>query len=64
MASDIGIINGALSKLGEVPILAVTDNTEPGRLANRTYNDIRDALLREFPWNFAIKRASLAADLV
>ena len=63
MASTIGIINGALSKLGEVPILAITDNTEPGRLANRTYNDIRDALLREFPWHFAVKRASLAAEV-
>jgi len=64
MAADIDIINAALSKLGEQAILAVTDASAPGRLANRTYADIRDALLREFPWNFATKRASLAADPV
>jgi len=56
------VINAALSKLGEQAILAVTDPSPPGRLANRTYADIRDALLREFPWNFATKRASLAAE--
>ena len=64
MAADIDIINAGLSKLGEQAILAVTDPSPPGRLANRTYADIRDALLREFPWNFATKRASLAADPV
>ncbi len=62
MAASIDIINAALSKLGEVAILAVTDPSPAGRLANRTYGDIRDALLREFSWNFAVKRASLAAD--
>ena len=62
MASDIDIINGGLSKLGEHPIVAIDDPSPAGRLANRTYADIRDALLREFPWNFATKRASLAAE--
>ncbi len=62
MAADIDIINAALSKLGEQAILAVSDPSPPGRLANRTYADIRDALLRESPWNFAMTRASLAAD--
>jgi hypothetical protein len=61
MASDIDVINGALSKLGAQPVLAVTDPSPEGRLANRTYDDIRDSLLREFDWNFATKRASLAA---
>ena len=62
MAADIDVINAALSKLGEQALLAITDVSPAGRLANRTYADLRDALLREFPWNFAIKRASLAAD--
>ena len=61
MAADIDIINSALSKLGEQPILALTDPSEPARLANRTYDNIRDAMLREFPWNFATRRAALAA---
>jgi len=63
MASEVEIINGALSKLGEQPILAITDPSPAGRLANRTYADIRDAMLREYPWNFAVKRASLAAEV-
>lgn len=61
MASDIDVINGALAKLGEDTILAVTDSSPAARLASRTYGDIRDALLREFPWNFATRRASLAS---
>ncbi len=64
MAASIDIINAALSKLGEQALTSVTDQSPAGRLANRTYEDIRDALLREFPWNFATKRASLAADPV
>ena len=63
MAADIDIINAELSKLGEQPLTAVTDPSPPGRLANRTYTDIKEALLREFPWNFAVKRESLAADV-
>ena len=62
MAADIDIINAALSKLGEQPLASVADQSPPGRLANRTYVDIKQALLREFPWNFAIKRVALAVD--
>lgn len=62
MASDINIINAALSKLGAQPILAVSDPSPEGRIANRTYNDIRDALFEEYAWNFATKRTSLASD--
>jgi hypothetical protein len=61
MAADIDVINGALSKLGEQALLSIADVSPAGRLATRTYADLRDALLREFPWNFATKRASLAA---
>lgn len=63
MAADIDIINVALSKLGEQNLLSITDPSPPGRLANRTYDDIRDAMIREYPWNFATKRASLAAEV-
>jgi len=63
MASDIEIINNALSKLGEQNLLAITDPSPAGRLANRTYEDLRDSMLREFAWNFATTRASLAAEV-
>ncbi len=62
MAADIDVINAALSKLGERVIAAITDSVPAARLATRTYDDIRDALLREYPWNFATQRESLAVD--
>jgi len=62
MADEVTVANAALSKLGEQPLLALSDPSPPGRLANRTYGDIRDALLREYPWSFATKRAELAAE--
>ncbi len=62
MASDIDVINSALNKLGEPTITSVADNNRVSRLANRDYPIIRDALLRQYDWNFATRRASLAAD--
>jgi len=62
MASDVDIINAGLRKLGEQPITSRTDQSPQARIAHATYNAIRDALLRGTPWNFAIKRKSLAAD--
>ena len=62
MASDIGVVNAALHKLGVCRIVAFTDTTKQGLIANDTFADIRDALLRAHPWNFAIERAALAAD--
>jgi len=62
MASDVDIINAGLRKLGEQPITSRTDQSPQARIANATYEEIRDALLRGSPWNFAMKRISLAAD--
>ena len=62
MASDVSIVNAALHKLGALRITALTDTSKEGLLANDTYADIRDTLLRSHPWNFAIVRVALAAD--
>jgi hypothetical protein len=61
MASKIGIINSALSQLGEAAITALTDNSRSARLADRTYDDLRQDVLRDHPWNFAMKRLSIAS---
>ncbi|GAG86082.1 unnamed protein product [marine sediment metagenome] len=61
MASKIGIINSALSQLGEASITALTDVSRAARLAERTYDDLRQDTLRDHPWNFAMKRLSIAA---
>lgn len=61
MASEVSIANRALLMLGARPITSFSDTSEEARIANATYADIRDEMLRGHPWNFAIKRASLAA---
>ena len=62
MASEVTIVNNALSKIGAKRIIAFTDDNKQGRLATDTYASIRDELLRNHPWNFAIRRASIPAD--
>ena len=64
MASDVGIANAALRKLGQSPITSFSENSKAARLANERYAELRDELLSRHPWNFALKRASLAADAV
>ena len=63
MASVVDICNRALQKLGAESITSLTQNTENARACNSCFEFLRDAELRAHPWNFAIKRAQLAADL-
>lgn len=60
MASTVDICNKALIKIGEDTIIDLTENSKAARLCNQIYADLRDTMLREHPWNFAIKRAQLA----
>ncbi|MFA5340786.1 MAG: hypothetical protein WC332_03315 [Clostridia bacterium] len=60
MASNVEICNNALFMLGSTAILALTDDNERARLCNGRLIYNRDALLRSYPWNFAMKRAELA----
>lgn len=59
MASEVSIVNVALSRLGEQPIASLGDDSIAARTANRIYATERDSLLRAHPWNFAIKRSAL-----
>lgn len=61
MSSDVEIVNLALTKLGASRIMALTDENDSARAANAIYAQVRDAELMAHPWNFAIRRASLAA---
>lgn len=49
-----------MAEIGESTILALSEDSKAGRLCNLIYSDTRDAVLREHPWNFAIKRVELA----
>jgi len=62
MASDVGIANAALAKLGFRAIVSFDDDRTEARLAKETYADLRDAVLRDHPWNFASRREALPAE--
>lgn len=63
MTSQVDICNLALTRLGGEEITAIDEGTRGARLCNRHYYPTLNALLREFEWNFAIKRDELAQDV-
>ncbi len=61
-ASKLSIVNGALDLLAADAISSLSDSSSRvGNSIKRGFDGERDALLREYPWNFAMRRASLAA---
>lgn len=60
MTTDVDIVNAALIRLGERTITSLADAVKPAQLASALYADVRDTLVREHPWNFAIRRDPLA----
>lgn len=61
--SVTAICNRALQLCGSAQrITNITDTTREGRIVSPAYDPCRRAELRANPWNFAIKRAQLAAD--
>jgi hypothetical protein len=61
MASQVAIVNRALTKLGEARILSLSDDVEAARSADSMWDIVRDAELRTRRWKFSVTRASLAA---
>ncbi|BBD08748.1 hypothetical protein [Desulfovibrio ferrophilus] len=57
---SVRILSGALLELGEDRITSADQDTERARVVSEVYEDERDSLLEEHPWNFAIFRAGLA----
>jgi hypothetical protein len=62
MASVTSICNLALARIKAPSITSISEDTNQGRLCNIMYEPCRDACLEAHPWNFAIKRATLASD--
>ena len=60
MATETEIVNAGIIKLGSLPILDIDEDSKIARLCKRRYPDLRDKLLRAYPWGFAIKRVELA----
>lgn len=61
MASQVQIVNQALTKLGAQRITDLLDGTRNARTMNAIYTAKRDAELAAHPWTFAIKRAQIPA---
>lgn len=56
--SEVLICNLALIKIGQQRINSLSDTNKAAILCNQVYETLRDEVLEDHPWNFAIKRAS------
>jgi hypothetical protein len=61
--SKVDLANRALTKVGDDRLTSIGEDSEPGRVVRASYDIVRDAVLREYPWNFAKRRAALASSL-
>lgn len=59
--TPVEICNSALTLLGAEPILSLDDNTKTARMCKINYPIVRDELLEDHYWNFAMNRVELAA---
>lgn len=63
MASKTEIARRALSKLGQPGVSNIdTVDTKAARVMRNMWDNVRDAMLQAYPWKFALKRVTLAAD--
>lgn len=60
MASMVEVCNKALDALGQNPIMSIDDGNKSANLCKRNWDTVRDAVLRDGVWNFAMKRRVLA----
>lgn len=61
VASKVEVANLALTKLGDDPILLLTDDTKPARTLNRIFDLVADAEMQANWWKFTVKRTELSA---
>jgi len=63
MSSAVHICNTALYKVGAATITSLTDGSEEANICNHFYADLRDAVIRAYPWNFATRYLNFGAPL-
>ena len=61
--SPVVICNQALSWLAATRIIELGEDTPEGRLCNENYDPLREAVLEEHEWSFAIRRTVIGAPL-
>lgn len=64
VTSAVDLVNIALSKLGQQPIMSLDDAKPSARAARARYEDVRDRVLRKDLWKCALKRAALAESAI
>lgn len=61
--SSVAISNSALLMIGDSTITSLDDATNRAKVCNHFYDEIRDATIRAFPWNFATRYMDFGAVL-
>jgi hypothetical protein len=61
MASEVEIVNVALTLLGEGRISSLDENTKPAREAKALFEINRNSMLAGYNWSFAMARTTLPA---
>ncbi len=60
MPSKTQICNDALTELKDLLITSIDDDIPQARYLKAVWDTVRDRLLERYPWNFAMKRATLS----
>jgi len=60
MPSKVDICNRALATLGDARISSLSEDSPQARLCNVIYDEVRENVLSDHPWNCVTKRARLA----
>ena len=60
MANEVSICNRALTHIRARTIQSLSESTREARACNTFFEDTRDSVLEDFPWNFASKEQALA----
>ena len=61
MSSELQIVNRALGLSKETVLSSMDEARQAGDVARQEFGPTRDALLRQFIWQFALRRAALPA---
>lgn len=58
--TELDLANAALGLIGEAPLSSFSDDRPAATAIQSRLPNLRDALLRSHPWNFAVTRAQLS----
>jgi hypothetical protein len=64
MTTQLSLYNDALIHMGERPLVALTDNTEPRRVLDQIWTNARKFCLEQGHWKFAQRTAKLDYSLI